>query len=57
MKTKITISKDSANTLYAVISQVIDEELNFPSHSDKWMTQMLEAQTAIGEADRIVIGD
>ena len=57
MKTKITISKDSANTLYAVISQVIDEELDFPSHNDKWMTQMLEAQTAIGEADHIVIGD
>ena len=57
MKTKITISKDTANTLYAVISQVIDEELDFPSHNDKWMTQMLEAQTAIGEADLIVIGD
>ena len=57
MKTKITISKDTANTLYAVISQVIDEELDFPSHNDKWMTQMLEAQTAIGEADHIVIGD
>ena len=57
MKTEITINKDSANALYAVISQVIDEELNFPSHNDKWMTQMLEAQTAIGKADRIVIGD
>jgi hypothetical protein len=57
MKTEITISKDSANTLYDVISQVINEELNFPSYSDKWMTEMLEVQTAIGKADLIIIGD
>jgi len=57
MKYEIVISKDSANTLYAVISQAIKEEQKFPSHNDEWMTQMLEAQTAIGEADRIVIGD
>jgi len=57
MKTEITISKSSADTLYTVISQAIDEELNFPSHNDKWMANMLEAQTAIGEADRVVIGD
>jgi len=57
MKTEITISKATANTLSALISQSIEEELNFPSHSDEWMNEMLEAQTAIGEADRIVIGD
>lgn len=56
MKTEIVISKDTANTLYDVIVRAIEEEQNFPSHEgDEWMDAMLEAQEAIGEADRIVI--
>lgn len=55
MKTEITISKESANDLYALINKTIEEEINFPSQSDQWMTNMKAVQEAVGEADRIVI--
>ena len=39
-----------------VIRKAIEEEMNFPEHEgDEWMTSMQEAETALGEADRIVI--
>lgn len=58
MKEEIILSKDATNTLYALICKVIEEENNFPEHdNDEWMNHMLEVQTAIGEADRIVIGE
>ncbi len=57
MKTEITISKKTADILMEVIRKAIEEEMNFPEHGgDEWMTSMQEAETALGEADRIVIG-
>lgn len=56
MKTEITISKKTADILMGVIRKAIVEELKFPEHGgDEWMTSMQEAETALGEADRIVI--
>lgn len=55
MKTEITIPKAVANDLYVLINKAIEEELNFPDHSDEWMTNMQTAQLAIGDADRIII--
>ena len=56
MKTEITISKKTADILMEVIRKAIEEEMNFPEHEgDAWMTSMQEAETALGEADRIVI--
>lgn len=57
MKTEMTISKAAAATLYGEIQKIIEEELNYPSHTDAWMSQMREAEEAIGEADRIVFED
>ena len=56
MKTEITISKKTADILMGVIRKAIEEELNFSEpEGDEWMTSMQEAETAMGEADRIVI--
>ena len=56
MKTEITISKKTADILMGVIRKAIEEEMNFPEHEgDEWMITMQEAETALGEADRIVI--
>ena len=56
MRTEITISKKTADILIEVIRKAIEEEMNFPEHKgDEWMISMQEAETALGEADRIVI--
>jgi len=58
MLTEMTIKKDTANILYQMISEAIQNEQKFPIHEDEdWMNAMLEAQEAFGDADRIVIGD
>lgn len=58
MKTEMTMSKETADTLMDVIHKAIEEEKNFPTHEgDEWMDAMLEAQEVVGEADRIVIGE
>lgn len=56
MKTEITISKKTAVILMEVIRKAIKEEMKFLEHEgDEWMTSMQEAETALGEADPIVI--
>ena len=56
MKTEVTISKKTADILMGVIRKAIEEEINFPEYEgDEWMTSMEEAETALEEADRIVI--
>ena len=56
MKIEYTISKKTADILMNVIRKAIEEEMNFPEHvGDEWMISMQEAETALGEADRIII--
>ena len=39
-----------------VIRKAIEEEMNFPEHEgNEWMDAMQEVETALEEADRIVI--
>ena len=56
MKIEYTISEKTADILMNVIRKAIEEEMKFPEHEgDEWMTSMKEAETAVGEADRIII--
>lgn len=56
MKIEYTISKKTADILMNVIRKAIEEEMNFPEYEgNEWMDAMQEAETALGEADRIVI--